>query len=462
MESMPHQERLTSRAYWLVRLRWIAILWTCVATYFAHRLWGVPQQAAALYGVAAVLVLENILSLWFLRSVFKQEVGSHAYWTRKIIHFQICSDLMLLTVLLHFSGGMENPLVVCFFFHMAIASTLLSVRESYGFAAFAVFLLTALCVLEYSGLVPHYCLKGVLSSGFHADGLYMLGSLCVMAGTLFLVVYMTSDIASKLQGQEEAYRLANVELRQKDRIKNEYVGRVTHDIKGHLAAIQSCQDVVLRGLVGSLNESQLDFIGRAYARTASLTRFVRDLLSLTKMRLTDDFERVAFCLKDATDQAIQMSDVRAREKAVTLVNHGVSPTLEVMGNQAAIEETVSILLHNAVKYTPAGGQIDLTGQVQGDCVRVAVQDTGIGIPEKEVCRVFDEFFRATNARALDKDGAGLGLALVRQIVDRHGGVVCIDSQEGSGTQVQFTLPLAEPVDHDGAPGSISESEATEG
>ncbi|NQV32988.1 MAG: HAMP domain-containing histidine kinase, partial [Phycisphaeraceae bacterium] len=451
MESITHQERLTRRAYWLIRLRWGAVLWTCVATFFAHRLWGVPQQNVGLYGVAAVLVLENILSLWFLRTVFNQEAGSHAYWIRKIIHFQICSDLMLLTVLLHFSGGMENPFVICFFFHMAIASSLLSVRESYWLAAYAVLLLMGLCVLEYFGFVPHYCLKGVLTHGFHADGPYVLGSLGVMAGTLFGVVYMTSDIASKLRQQEEAYRIANVELEQKDRIKNEYVGCVTHDIKGHLAAIQSCQDVVMRGLVGPLNEPQQDFVGRAHTRTAALTRFVRALLSLTEMRLTNHIEMSAFTLKDAMDRSVEVSNSLAREKSVTLVCHEVSPLLEVKGNQVTIEEALSNLLHNAIKYTQAGGQVDLSAEVQGSEARVAVRDTGIGIPQDEVCRVFDEFFRATNARAMEKMGTGLGLSLVKQIVERHGGTISLDSQEGSGTVCQFTLSLADPVDRDEKP-----------
>jgi len=457
MESVAHQERLTKRAYWLIRLRWIAILWTCLATFFAHRLWSVPRQDVALYGVAAVLVLENILCLWFLRTLLNLEAGLRVYWIRRIIHFQICLDLVLLTVLLHFSGGMENPFVVFFFFHMAIASTLLSIRESYLFATFAVFLLAGLCVLEYCGLVPHHCLKGVLTSGFHADGPYVLGSLGVMAGTLFLVVYMTSDIASKLRQQEEAYRLANVELEQKDRIKNEYVGCVTHDIKGHLAAIQSCQDVVMRGLVGPLTEPQQDFVERAYTRTAALTRFVRALICLTEMRLTNHIEMSAVSLKEAVDRSVQVSGRRVREKSVTLISHEVSPVLEVMGNQMTIEETISNLLLNAIKYTPAGGQIDLSAQVQGSEVCVEVRDTGIGIPQDEVCRVFDEFFRGTNARAIEKDGTGLGLSLVRQIVERHGGAVDIDSQEGSGTRIQFTLPLAGPVDGDGEPDATSES-----
>ncbi|MCF7975287.1 MAG: HAMP domain-containing histidine kinase [Phycisphaerae bacterium] len=446
---MTYQERLTRRAYWLIRLRWIAILWTCVATFFAHRLWGIPQQHLALYGVAAILVLENLVSLWFLGWVCKSEGRSHALWIRRIIHFQICADLVLLTVLLHLSGGIENPFMVWFFFHMAIASTLLSARESYMLAAFAVFLLIGIGVLEYLGIIAHYCLAGILTSGFHTDGIYVLGSLGVMAVTLFLVVYMTSNIASKLRQQEEAYRVANVQLQQKDRIKNEYVARVTHDIKGHLAAIQSCHDVVVRGLVGPLTEPQQDFIGRAYTRTAALNRFVRALLSLTEMRLTDEFEMSAFSLKDAVDQAVARLDSRAREKQVTLVCHEISETVEIIGNRLSVEEAIWHLLLNAIQYTPAGGRVDLSAYKQAGSMHVTVRDTGIGIPEAEVSRVCEEFFRASNAGTMEQDGTGLGLALVRQIVKRHGGTVSLDSRLGIGTSCQLTLPLAEPAEDAG-------------
>lgn len=444
METLAYEERLTRRAHWMIRLRWGAVAWTFVATFVANRLWGVPDQALALYAVAVVLVIENVACLWFLQRGSGETRVSRPDSVRRNIHCQICLDLVLLTVLLHFSGGMENPFVVCFFFHMVIASTLLSVRESYAFAAFAVFLLASLCGLEYWGVIPHHCLEGVLASGFHGDGRYVLGSLGVMSGTLFLVVYMTTDIASKLRHQEEAHRLANVELQQKDRIKNEYVGCVTHDIKGHLAAIQSCQDVIMRGLVGDLNEPQQDFIGRAYQRTASLTRFVRALISLTEMRLTDHLEVAAFSLNEAMEQAVHMTDGRARNKVVTLANQGISPAVEVMGNQMIIEEAITNLLQNSIKYTPAGGRIDLTAQVQGDMISVEVRDTGIGIPKDEVPRVFDEFFRGTNAKTLEKHGTGLGLSLVRQIVERHGGAVQLDSEEGTGTRIRFTLPVAKP------------------
>jgi signal transduction histidine kinase len=446
MESLTLHQRLTRRAYWLIRLRWIAILWTCVATFLTHRLWGIPQQHLALYGVAAVLVLENVLSLWFLGRICKPEGPAHSVWIRRIIHFQICADLVLLTVLLHLSGGIENPFMVWFIFHVAIASTLLSARESYMVAAFAVFLLLGVGVLEYLGFLPHYCLTGILTTGFHTDGIYVLGSLGVMAVTLFLVVYMTSNIASKLRQQEEAYRCANVQLQQKDRIKNEYVARVTHDIKGHLAAIQSCHDVVVRGLVGPLTEPQQDFIGRAYTRTVALNGFVRALLNLTEMRLTDKFDISAFVLREVMDRAVARVKNQACEKEVTLTHHGMSETLEVMGYQTFVEEAIWHLLLNAIQYTPAGGQVDLSARVQADHVCVTVRDTGIGIPEQEMSKVCDEFYRASNAGTMEKSGTGLGLALVRQIIERHRGTVAIESRLGVGTSVRLTLPLAEPGD----------------
>jgi len=442
MEPIAHQERLTRRALWLIRLRWIAILGICAATYLVQRLWGVLQQDLALYGVASVLVLENVVCLWFLHWVSKQESERHTQWIRRSIQFQICADLVLLTALLHFSGGVENPFMVFFIFHMAIASTLFSERESYMFAAFAVVLLMGIGLLEYQGIVPHYCLKGILTSGFHMDGAYVWGTLGVMAGTLLLVVYMTSNIASRLRHQEAAYRSANTQLEQKDRIKNEYVARVTHDIKGHLAAIQSCHDVVVSGLVGPLTEPQKDFIERAHDRTDALNKFVRALLSLTEMRLADDFEMSSFFLRDATDRAMEMAEPSARDKHITLVNHEVSMAMEVMGHRVSIEAALSNLLANAVKYTPAGGQVDLSVEVQADHVCVTVKDTGIGIPKAEVSRIFDEFFRGSNAGAMEKEGTGLGLSLVRQVIERHHGIVSVSSQEGSGSEFQFTLPLS--------------------
>ncbi|KKL71681.1 hypothetical protein LCGC14_2092500, partial [marine sediment metagenome] len=217
---------------------------------------------------------------------------------KRIINLQTPTDLLILTVLLHFSGGIENPFIFYFIFHMIIASILLPVKGSYFRATFAVLVFGLLILLEYSQLIPHYCLKGFMTHCLHRNGLYVLGTYFVFTTAMYIVVYMTSYIATRLKKAEEAHREANILLRKKDLIKDEYVLRVTHDIKGHLAAIQGCLDVVARKLVGPLNERQQDFINRADDRTHKLVHFVKTLLKLTKLRISNSLEMDVFSLKN--------------------------------------------------------------------------------------------------------------------------------------------------------------------
>ena len=321
MEPAAQNIRLIKGAYWLIKLRWLATAAVGIGTYFSSNVLDITLQDWALYSIAVLLLLYNTAVLLLLKhftksnrdvSDFRQDAG-----VKKIINFQISADLLILTVLLHFSGGIENPLAFYFIFHMIIASILLSVVESYLQATFAVSLFGLLILLEYLHIIPHYCLQGFVVRCLYRDGLYVLGTYFVFTTALYLAVYMTSYIATMLRQAEQAYREANVLLREKDRIKDEYVLRVTHDIKGHLAAIQSCLDVVTNELVGSLNEKQAGFINRAHSRTRKLTNFVRTLLKLTQMRLSDKLVMDFFSLKDTIDNAVTAVETKAEDKLIT-------------------------------------------------------------------------------------------------------------------------------------------------
>jgi len=433
------------RARWLIRLRWLAVILTCAGAYLTHSVWHIIQTDAALYTIALLLVAENGACLLSLRWIAGSQCCNPALWTRRLIHFQISADLVLLTVLLHYTGGVENPLIVCFVFHMVIASILLSKRESYRQAVLAVGLLSTMGVLEHHGIIAHYCLDGLLTSGFHADGYYVLATLGVLVATLFLVVYMTTDISSQLRLQESALRRANAALEQKDRIKDEYVARVTHDIKGHLAAVQSCHDVVIRELLGPLTVGQRDFLERAYARTGLLNRFIRTLLRLTEVRLSNHMEMSTFLLNDTVDQAVSACESRARDKSVSVTSRLGVDKLHVYGNAFSIEEVITNLLLNSIKYTPAGGKVDIMARRAEETVCVEVCDTGIGIPAEALPQVFHEFFRAANAKRMEKDGTGLGLSIVKQVIERHHGHICVESREGEGSTFRFTLPVGDPA-----------------
>jgi signal transduction histidine kinase len=245
---------------------------------------------------------------------------------------------------------------------------------------------------------------------------------------------------TELQKQEKALREANIQLKEKDRIKDEYVARVTHDIKGHLAAIQSCLHIAADTSSGPLNEKQSDFLGRSRRRTAQLSDFVIELLNLTQMRLSGQFEVAPFSLPQTITRALTTVERKAKDKSITVTSN-VEPSVDqIVANQFSITEVLTNLLFNAIKYTPENKTVHLEAKSCGDNVQIDITDTGIGIPASEIGNVFDEFFRATNAKKSETDGTGLGLSIVKQIVDRHSGTISVQSQEGRGSTFTVILP----------------------
>ena len=245
---------------------------------------------------------------------------------------------------------------------------------------------------------------------------------------------------TELQKQEKALREANAQLREKDRIKDEYVSRVTHDIKGHLATTRSWLYVATDESTEVPNEKRAEFASRALDRTLQLTAFVKELLDLTQMRLSGRLQMEPFSLPDSISKSLASIAGKAKDKSIT-VSSSVEPSLgQIVGHEFSINEMITNLLFNAVKYTPENQTVHLEARSYDDHVQIEISDTGIGIPEDEVPNVFDEFFRASNARKSERDGTGLGLSIVKQIVERHSGKISVESRQGQGTKFTITMP----------------------
>jgi len=439
MQPAIERNSLESRAYWLIRLRWLAAIGVALGTFACTHILHIPVQVVPLYGIAALLGFYNALVLGFLRWLTRTGRDHNRRKLRIVINLQISVDLIILTFLLHFSGGPENPLVFFFVFHMIIASILLSAWESYLHATLAVGLFGALLLLESAGLVRHYCLQGLLRVCRYEEGGYLAAMFAIFAITLYLVVYMAGYIAVRLRRAEEAQKEANELLREKDRIKDEYVAQVTHDIKGHLAAIQSCLNVAV---TEPLEGQAAEFVGRAYRRTYTLTSFVRMLLRLTRLKLDGNWEMESFSIAEAIQETVEFVRHAAEAKGLHLTCSVDPAAATVLGSELSFQEAIQNLLLNAVKYTPEHGTVSISTEVQTQRVVIEVSDSGIGIPHDEQPRVFGEFYRASNARKLDPNGDGLGLALVKQVVGLHGGVVEVSSELGCGSTFRIVLPLA--------------------
>ena len=442
MGPLPQDKRLVRRASWLIRLRWVAVIGLCVTTFVADKVLSVGLCTTLLYMIAGCLALYNMIVLLLLNLTKKNRRYDGLSWLtiRKIINFQMSADLLILTLLFHFSGGIENPFVIYYVFHMIIASILLSKWESYLQATFASGLLFSLVLLEYREIIPHHCLQQFVAFDQHNYAPYVFGRAAVVSSALYLVIFMASPISTRLRRQEQAYWQANQLLEQKDRIKDEYVERVTHDIKGHLAAIKSSLDVVAKGFTGPLQPKQQEFVDRAVDRTGVLAQFVRQLLKLTQMRLSNSVQVEKFSLDLVVKSAFEGARVRAVDKQIRLESEIEGQFFTVSGDRLSVEEMITNLVLNAIKYSPEGESVKVKTVEKSNHISVFIKDDGIGIPEDELPKIFDEFYRASNAREKEKDGTGLGLSIAKQIVQRHGGKIWTKSQLGQGTTIGFTLP----------------------
>ncbi len=440
MRYINQPEGLVERIYWLIKLRWIAVIGLISVVLFASRILKLPIPALPVYVVSCALGVYNLIFLYLLSHIKKREPRDIYPIVNRIANLQISLDLAGLTALIHFSGGIENPFIFYFIFHMIIAGTLLSRRASFLQATFAVFLFLFMVLSEYLGVFTHYSLRGFLPYALHDNLLYIFGVSFAFISTLYIAVYMTTSVSGRLKDREKSLKQANELLLEKDRVKSEYVLRVSHNIKQHLAAIQNCIEPVTGGIVGPLNEKQANLLQRADKRTGKLLFFVKALLEITQIKLSGEIRMDYFSFTDMLSEAVAYISPRAKDKDIS-INLATEPGIDrIRAAREYIQETIANLLANSIKYTPRNGKIDINASDKGNSVLIEIKDTGIGIPEDEISKVFEEFYRASNAKGIERDGTGMGLAIAKQVVKRHNGKIWVESEQGKGSTFSIILP----------------------
>lgn len=431
--------KLLERLCWLIRLRWIAVTGVFLTVLCVTNIFRIPLEVFPIYIIACLLVLCNAAYTIFLKRIRRNATGDLFRVTNRFANAQIFLDLVFLTGLIHFSGGIENPFIFYFIFHMIIASILLSRRASFLQATFATFIFCFIVALEYLGALHHYPLEGFVPVTLHNNLLYVSGELFVFISTLYIAVYMATSISARLRRREESLEEANILLNEKDRIKSEYVLRVTHDIKEHLSAIESCVEPVAKGITGRLNDGQRNLLSRAHGRTEKLLSFVRALLEVTRIKLARRIKLEEYLFLDSIRAVSEDIKSMAIAKGINFKMDIDASIKTIKGVRVYIEEAVSNLLANSIKYTLGGGEVFLKVKDKRDTILVLVKDTGIGIPKDELRYIFDEFYRARNAKDLEKTGTGLGLSITKEIVEMHKGKIWVDSEETKGTTFYIEL-----------------------
>lgn len=603
---------LVASVAWLIRLRWIAGVGVIAFTWIVGTLFGLHAPEIPLYGIGVGILIYNFVFFLEERHLKRTSASSMAFG--KLAKWQVAMDWLGMAFLVHYSGGIESPILLFFLFHIVIASIFFSYRTAYAFALLAVALLSLIAILEYFGFISHEPIVGLLVTPLYLNRLYLIAELFFFAATGLIVAYLASSISDRLRHREEevvslseslqhatarlqalnngarlvgstlelpevlnrivestakalevracsirlidktglrldpvavfglsqaylnkgpvdlesnllarqvlegktinvpdvnsspllqypeeakqegihsmlsaplsgksgplgilrAYSvepngfnkddeafltamaaqgsiaidnaLAYQSIEELDAAKSQFVRMVTHELRSPVSVVSSLLRTLTAGYAGKVSEQQMDIINRASRRVHFLRRLIDDLLDLaagkTDVKAKEKYEPVDLMI--AIQTVVSRYEVPAREKGVNIEwrNDCAERLTKVNATPEGLDIIFTNLISNAVKYTPSGGRIKVSLTNFDNETRVIVEDTGIGIPEEALGHLFEEFYRAPNAKAVEREGTGLGLTIVKDFLTRFGGRVNVQSTVNKGTRMTVILPLA--------------------
>lgn len=221
--------------------------------------------------------------------------------------------------------------------------------------------------------------------------------------------------------------------------RREFVANVSHELKTPLTTVKSHAETLL-DIIGD-NKMAETFTNTILNETDRMTRLVKDLLLISSLEGKMVLNRTTFSLKAMINDVVSTMTLVANEKGHRLNFEAVAEIPEFYGDRDKLEQVLYNVISNAIKYTPNGGKITIkAGRLYSDFF-VEVSDNGIGIPEKDLDRIFERFYRVDKARSRELGGTGLGLSISKSIIDAHGGSIKVSSEAGKGTKVIISIPV---------------------
>lgn len=228
-----------------------------------------------------------------------------------------------------------------------------------------------------------------------------------------------------------------------DKVKSNFLAMVSHQLKSPLGSTLLQTSILLDGMVGDLNEKQKDLIQKVKAKTKGMVELVNDILDVCFIEEKGHIAQIeSLNLSETLQKAIEMMQPQAQDKNIDLrvTIEGQIPLFN--GNKSSMEAMFINLISNAIKYTPSDGHVSLDIGKNGHYLQLKVSDTGIGIEEKDIPRIFDKFYRERSERTKNISGTGLGLSIVKGVVDAHHGSISVESEVGKGTTFTVLLPIS--------------------
>jgi len=447
-------------------MRWIAIGCVLVASLLATQVFNIHFSLLPIYIIVAIMAWYNLMLFVQVRDIKAEASGSRpkgmvmplrlplrrllmlpkatsplVAQARAISNLHIFLDLVVLTA--HFTGGIENPFIFYFIFHVIIAGILLHRRVAYVVASAAIFLVLLLVGLEYNGVIPHVHLEGFTFANRYEQGTYALGVLVALATCLYAAAYMVTHLSRELRRQQrELVSLRDSAIREKTKDLREatkeltkleegrkhllrFLGIVAHDLKAPLSAVQSYLQLMTGGFAGEMTDKQKHMLERSSTRITEQLHLISDLLDISRIeagQMITEFEKVS--LSQTVKDSLENVRGLAKEQKIGLKVERPKSLPQIKASGARLQQVMTNLLANAIKFTPEKGVVRL---------RISTED----LP-----KIFDDFYRGIEPT---KEGTGLGLSIAKRIVEAHGGRIWAESpnpddESARGSKFTFTLP----------------------
>lgn len=447
---IPVDQELSERTLWLIKIRWIALTIVTGVALAADGILGRVLPTHSLWITFVAIAIYNGV-FWFL--TWRMVRQSAPYEQHALLmQVQIVTDLIALTTILHFSGGIENPFAAYYILLVVMGSILTTRRESYIYAGIATLLWVGLLLAEAWGLLPHHNLVSFRLPFRYREPMHIFAESFVLGTANLAVAYVSSHIVERLrEGERQLYEAnnscelragelaeLNARLQELDHTRSLFIRLVTHELRAPVAAIQSYLRLILDGYVP--DERMNEIIAKAEQRARDQLELIGDLLDLARIQEPKNEALVHVDMAAALNDVVDMMQARVQDKSLTLTVNVASTALQVNAIPDHIKQLWTNLVSNAIKYTPNGGQVTITLAEVGKNVRGSVQDTGIGIAPEDLKHIFESFYRTEAAKAMSHHGTGLGLSIVTGIAERYGGRIWVESEVGRGSTFTFELP----------------------
>jgi signal transduction histidine kinase len=479
----PEEAALLVRLRVFVNMRWLAIIGVLIATMVASLVFHIGFPTLPVYIVCVFVALYNLVFFFQARNLKNEPPGQIMRKALTYSNLHIILDLITITVLIHFTGGIENPFIFYFVFHAIAASISLPHRTTYALATLALALVLLVVGLEYASWIPHYNLQGFADPSLYRKATYVLPVLVALSTVLYGATYLTTAISSQLKKRQrevvqlgaelleekteevarekelqeklsKAYEELSQSLQQLKESQEQLIqaekltslgqlaASIAHEVNNPLSGVLIYTQLLEKKIKGDgvPKEVALEYLSKMEAELSRSTKLIANLLDFARQS-PPSFRQVN--INEVVDRSLDLAAHTAKMQQVEVTKE-LTPLLpEITADFDQLQQVCTNLILNAIQAMPEGGKLTLRTSLDNDYVKIEVSDTGYGISPENMRKLFTPFFTTKHA----VKGVGLGLAVSYGIIQRHHGRIEVHSKEKAGTT--FTVYLPQKIEEAG-------------